>query len=169
MDSWQIRIFHKAGTLLSSTAFKITLAHQKPLKSKKHDVKMDFDGEWLEQQLVSVEITSALGLPSTPASAGASTAPGRRKRSFDASLAEVKPHSRGNNWDENDSILILRAFQYAEEKKRNWESKDIYNNRMFEHFQSLNPSVKTRSAKSVLTRWMEMHSKYKLFFLLTVD
>jgi len=125
--------------------------------------------EWLEQQLMDMEGTSAVGFPSTPASAGAPAAPRRRKRSSDASGVDVKPNTRGNNWDENDSILILRAFQYAEEKKQNWESKDIYNNRMFEHFQSLNPSVKTRSPKSVLTRWMEMHSKYKLFSLLTVD
>jgi hypothetical protein len=127
---------------------------------------MDFDieggmdnGEWLEEQLMGVENASAVVLSST----GAPAASRHSKSSSDVSSVEIKSH-RGNNWGEDDSILILRAFQYAEEKKQNWESKDIYNNRMFEHFQSLNPSVKNRSAKSVFTRWMEMQSKYKLFF-----
>src|SRR5947207_13424690 len=114
------------------------------------DMDRDMDnGDWLEEQLMGVESASAIVLSSTPTSTGAAVASKRRKPSSHTSSIEIKPH-RGNNWGEDDSILILRAFQYVEEKKQNWELRDIYNNQMFEHFQSLNPSVKNRSAKSVL-------------------
>jgi hypothetical protein len=84
----------------------------------------------------------------------------RRKRLSETASADAKSH-RGNNWNEDDSVLIVKAYRYAEEKKCDWESKDIYHKRMFEHFQSLNPSVKTRTVKSVQTQWGEMEGKYK--------
>jgi hypothetical protein len=75
----------------------------------------------------------------------------RRKQLSETASADAKLH-RGNNRDEDDSVLIIKAYRYAEEKKCDWEFKDIYRKQMFEHFQSLNSSVKTRTVKSVQTR-----------------
>ena len=125
------------------------------------DNRMD-NSEWLEQQLIDNDAASAIISPSSLQSSTLTLRSSTRRKY--ASNDTPKSH-RGNNWDENDSILILRAYQYTEEKKKNWESKEIYNNRMFEHFQSLNPSIKNRTAKSILTRWGEMQAKYKLLFM----
>jgi hypothetical protein len=39
----------------------------------------------------------------------------RRKQLSETASADAKSH-RGNNWDEDDSVLIVKAYRYAEEK-----------------------------------------------------
>jgi hypothetical protein len=120
----------------------------------------------------------SVDMPTTPTRPPAKKrAPKRQKRDSDSRPTGPGASSRGPNWNEDDSIRLVKAAQYSEEKKKckptpeisqlteAWESKEIIQNRMFEHFQSLTPD-EIRTKKSLITRWQEMQSKYKLFLCL---
>ena len=88
-------------------------------------------------------------------------APKRRKEDRSrSSSAGMGISQRGPNWNEEDSILLVKAYKYSEEKKKCratpelhqlYESKDLLQNRMYEHFLSLVPEER-RSKKSVVMR-----------------
>ena len=85
---------------------------------------------------------------------------------------------RGKNWNEEDSVRLVQAYAQIESVKKRtttnddilikaYESKATLNRRMYEYWLSLVPSEPNRTQKSVIMRWSEMVSKFKLFFIVS--
>jgi hypothetical protein len=127
-----------------------------------------------EDNNVEKPVDTAITPPSTKAPA--KKRPAKRQK-LDDGRPGPGASSSGPNWNEADSIRLVKAHQYADERKKckptlersqltkAWETKEILQNRMYEHFQSLVPDEQ-RTKKSIITRWQEMVSKFKFFLYL---